>query len=61
MSDPHIIDLSPLLRDLEARIAAADEAVIAARIEAARLRGIHAGVLMAVERANQQPAMTSGE
>lgn len=55
----HIIDLTPLLRDLERQIEEADQEMRAHQLKAVRLRGLRDGVLLAVEHANRPTIMTS--
>lgn len=59
-SPPRIIDLTPLLLDLERQIEEADQEMQALQLKAVRLRGLRDGVLLVVQHA-QHPAMTSGE
>jgi hypothetical protein len=59
-SELHIIDLSPLLRDLEQQIADAEQEARIIQLKLARLRGLRDGVLMAVEQAQQAPIVRNG-
>lgn len=59
-----IIDLSPLLAELDEEIARAEQALRNAERCLVELRGQRAGVLMAVQRAQlalEQPIVTEGD
>lgn len=55
-----VIDLSPLLADLNTQIADAEQEARVLQLKIARLRGLRDGVIMAVEHA-QAPTVTTGE
>jgi hypothetical protein len=61
VNTPRIIDLSPLLRDLDQQLEAAEQEARVVQLKIARVRGLRDGVLMAVERANQQPVVTTSD
>jgi hypothetical protein len=56
---PRIIDLTPLLRDLERQIEEGEQEARVIQMKLARIRGQRDGVLMAVEHAQQPPAVVS--
>lgn len=63
---PRVIDLSPLLHDLNQQIEEGEQEARVVQMKLARLRGMRDGVLLAVERANQAgrpeppPVVTNG-
>jgi hypothetical protein len=56
---PRIIDLSPLLRDLDRQLAEAEQEARVLQMKLARLRGLRDGVIMAVEHAQQAPPVVT--
>lgn len=58
---PRIIDITPLLRDLEQQLAAAEQEQRAALLKTTRVRGLLDGVRMALEFGRTPPVVTTGE
>lgn len=56
--DTPIIDLAPLLDDLNAQLAAVEREARVTQLKLARLRGLRDGVLLAL---SYRPAVTEGE